>query len=236
MSRSVGSGDDTSDGSSRWVRLGAVAGVLCVVAVVTALVGLVSERLLAEAPLRASLERAGPAAPVLFVFLQALQVVVAPVPGQLLAGVGGYVFGGLLGALYSMAGVCLGSSLVFALARRYGESLVARVLDERTRTRFERFGAENGVLTLFVFFLLPTFPDDALCVLAGLWRIRPRTFLAVLVVGRTPTFLAAAYAGRSLETGALGRFGLLLTALGVVVVAVYAGRDWIERRLEPGDG
>jgi uncharacterized membrane protein YdjX (TVP38/TMEM64 family) len=229
----IGRGEDWN---RDWIAPAAGLVVLGVLAVLTGLLGHVFEDLLAGLGLREFFERAGPVAPVLFVALQTVQVVVAPIPGQLFAGVGGYVFGASLGTLYSMTGVCLGSYVVFALSRRYGDGLVERLLDTKTKATFERFGEENGVVTLAVFFLLPTFPDDALCAIAGLWDLRPRTFLVLLVVGRTPTFFAAAYAGTSLETGALGQFGLVLSALAVVVLAVYVRRDWIERRLEPDEG
>lgn len=183
------------------------------------------------ARIRAVIAGTGPYAPVVFVAVQALQVIVAPIPGQLLAGVGGYLFGGRLGTVYSMVGVVIGSSIVFGLARGYGRPVVAGLVAEDTRERFERFGAENGHIALLVFFLLPTFPDDALCVLAGLWNLRARTFLALLIVGRTPSFYAAAYAGTSLQDGAFDRIALVLAVLAVAVVAIHLGRDRIERWL-----
>jgi uncharacterized membrane protein YdjX (TVP38/TMEM64 family) len=229
-------GNGVPDDDSRRVGAAVALAALAAVVVLTGLLGLVFEDLLAELPLREILRTAGPVGPLLFVGLQAVQVVFAPIPGQLLAGVGGYVFGAPLGTLYSMAGVCLGSYIVFSLAREYGDGLVERLLDAETKATFERFGEENGVVTLAVFFLLPTFPDDALCAIAGLWDVRPRTFLGLLVLGRTPTFFAAAYAGTSLETGAFGRFVLVLSALAAVVLVVYCRRDWVERRLDPEEG
>jgi uncharacterized membrane protein YdjX (TVP38/TMEM64 family) len=190
---------------------------------------------LTAASLEAFLEATGPYAPVVFVGVQALQVIVAPIPGQILAGVGGYLFGRVPGTVYSMTGVVIGSYVVFVLARRYGRSAVLRLLDEDLVTRFERFGEKNGRLTLFAFFLLPTFPDDALCALAGLWPIGTRTFLVLLVVGRAPSFLLAAHAGTSLESGALGEVGIVLTGLVLVFLAVYVGRDRIEAALGPDE-
>jgi uncharacterized membrane protein YdjX (TVP38/TMEM64 family) len=217
-------------------RTTALVGVaaLAVVAA-TAAAAVAFESTLSPAALRRFFERAGPLAPVAFVAVQALQVVVAPIPGQVLAGVGGFLFGRWLGTAYSMAGVVIGSLVVFGLTRRYGRPLVARLLDDGLVARFERFGDENGVVTLFVFFLLPTFPDDALCAVAGLWDLRLRTFLVLLVVGRTPSFLAAAHAGTSLQSGALGQATLVLSALAVLALAVYLGRDRIEDSLSPAD-
>jgi uncharacterized membrane protein YdjX (TVP38/TMEM64 family) len=54
------------------------------------------------------MERIGILAPLAFVALQIVQVILAPIPGQTLAGGGGYLFGTLWGTVYSMIGVVLG--------------------------------------------------------------------------------------------------------------------------------
>jgi len=179
----------------------------------------------------ARLDGLGPLAPVGFVGLQTVQVVLAPIPGQTLAGVGGYLFGTLWGAVYSMVGVVLGSAVVFLATRRFGRPYVERVIDTAALARWDGFVERAGVPGLFVLFLLPTFPDDVLCLVAGLTDLRFRTFLA-LVVGRTPTFVAAAYAGTWLARGAVGRFAIALAALALASVVVYAARDRIVARLD----
>lgn len=160
-----------------------------------------------------------------------MQVIAAPLPGQVLAGVGGYLFGSGPGALYSLLGVVLGSYVVFTVSRRYGRSLLVARLDESTVQRFDRFGAENGPAALFVFFLLPIFPDGLLCAVAGLWNLRPQSFVALLVVGRAPSFFVAAFLGSSAQSGAHFRTTVGLTALGLLVLVVYVLRHRIEEHL-----
>ncbi|RLM53569.1 TVP38/TMEM64 family protein [Halobellus sp. Atlit-31R] len=164
----------------------------------------------------------GPAAPLVFVLLQAVQVVLAPIPGQLLGGVAGAIFGPVLGATYSLVGVALGSAIVFGGTRRFGRTAVERVVDPATLSRWDEAIAGNGIRLLFGCFLLPTFPDDLLCFVAGLSDIRFRTFLALVVFGRGPTFLVAAYAGGQAGDGrlwlALAGIGLLVVLWGVVTV------------------
>lgn len=200
-------------------------GLLGTVAAATAGVWLLDPGVLAPARIRVVLEATGPAAPVAFVALQAMQVVVAPIPGQLLAGVGGYLFGGPLGLLYSMLGVTLGSTVVFAASRRYGRPFATRVLDPAALARFDGFVADSGSAGLFVAFLLPAFPDDALCLLAGLTALRYRRFLLLLIVGRTPTFVASAVAGTSIATDRFDRALLVVAGLTVAMIAVYRFRS-----------
>lgn len=181
---------------------------------------------------RARIATFGVLAPLVFLALQTAQVVLAPVPGQVLASVGGYLFGTLRGTGYSMTGVVLGSTLVFVAARRFGRPYVERVVDPATLDRWDEFVARTGVPGLFVLFLLPTFPDDVLCFVAGLTDIRLRTFLTLVVVGRTPSFLAVAYAGTQFADGALGTAALVLTLLTAGSVVAYAVRHRIVAGLE----
>ena len=180
--------------------------------------------------LQTRIEAAGPTAPVVFVLLQTTQVVFAPIPGQVLGTVGGYLFGSALGAAYSILGVILGSTLVFVASRRYGRPFAVQVLTEETVGRADAFVDTYGVPGLFVAFLLPTFPDDALCLVAGLTTIRLRTFLTLLVVGRTPTFVAAAYAGTALADGRVEQFLLILAVLVLLSAVVYGLRSRITDR------
>jgi uncharacterized membrane protein YdjX (TVP38/TMEM64 family) len=181
---------------------------------------------------RARIAETGRAAPAVFVAVQAAQVVFAPIPGQVLGGVGGYLFGGLRGTAYSMLGVTIGSLLVFGASRRYGRPFVARVVTDETLTRFDGFVERHGRIGLFVVFLLPTFPDDAICLIAGLTTLRVRTFLLLLLVGRTPAFLAAAYAGTALSAGREWVFVALVGALVVASLVVHRYRSRIVAVLE----
>lgn len=181
---------------------------------------------------REVIARFGIWSPVVFVAVQAVQVVVAPVPGQLLGAVGGYLFGWVRGTAYSMIGVVVGSYVVIRAARTYGRPAVERWIDDGVRERFDDFVQRNGVPALFVIYLLPTSPDDAVCALAGLTRIRIRTLIALVVLGRFPSFLAVAYAGTQLaEADHLALAGVLGT-IGIVTAAAYRWRDLVRRRIE----
>jgi uncharacterized membrane protein YdjX (TVP38/TMEM64 family) len=216
--------------TSREARRGALlrAGALLVALVGSGvLLELYAPFLLDPAWLRAEIRSYGTLAPVVFVAVQTVQVIVAPIPGQLLGVVGGYLFGPLRGALYSIVGVTLGSYVVFRLARHYGRPYVEETIQPDVLERFDGFVARGGVPALFVVFLLPTFPDDAVCFLAGLTDLRIRTLVALVVVGRLPSFLAVAYAGDSLADADLVTFGVVTVVTLVVTGVVYLKREWV---------
>jgi len=211
------------------IRVGVlVGGVVFITACVTVFVPNTTN----AAWVRSQIETFGVFAPLVFVLLQTMQVILAPIPGQVLGGVGGYLFGTVQGTVYSLVGVVTGSAVAFVLSRRYGRPYVERVVDPEALSRWDDFVAHNGVAGLFVLFLLPTFPDDVLCFIAGVSEIRLRTLLTLVVIGRTPSFFAVAYAGDRLVTDGVRAFAVILVLLGVLSFVVYRVRGRIVARLD----
>src|SRR5262245_18878605 len=81
--------------------------------------------------LRHTIQAWGPLAPVVFILIQALQVVVAPIPGEVTGLLGGYVFGLCLGFVYSTLVLTVGSLFAFWVGRRLGALFVQRVTNHR---------------------------------------------------------------------------------------------------------
>jgi uncharacterized membrane protein YdjX (TVP38/TMEM64 family) len=196
------------------VRLGLLGSAL---AVGTVGIHLYAPFLLDPTGLREFLDGFGRWTPAVFVALQAAQVIVAPIPGQLLGLAAGYLFGGLRGAAYSLAGVAAGSALAIWLARRYGRPYAERVVDGTALDRFDDVVEMVGVPGLFLMYLLPVFPDDLLCFVAGLTEIPLSRLLLLIVLGRAPTFVLVAYLGGSVADSDLriaASLCLVLLALG----------------------
>ncbi|MEA3340613.1 MAG: VTT domain-containing protein, partial [Chloroflexota bacterium] len=102
----------------------------------------------------------GPWGPLVSVALNVAQVLLAPLPGQFVGLLNGYLYGLWLGVLYSMAGLLLGTALAMGLARRFGRPLVERLAGEETLARWDRLADRRGPLFFFLVFLFPFVPDD----------------------------------------------------------------------------
>ena len=120
----------------------------------------------------------------IFVGLQALQVIAAPIPGEATGFVGGLMFGPFWGVVLSTIGLTLGSWAAFVLARLMGRPLVEAVVRAETLRRYDYVMKHKGLFLAFLMFLIPGFPKDILCYLLGLGHMRLRDFLAVSVSGR----------------------------------------------------
>ncbi len=152
------------------------------------------------AALEEFVDRYGPTSALVYVLVQATQVVVFVIPGEIVQIAGGYIFGTWLGALLSFAGILLGTAVAFFAARLLGYSVVRALVSPRKMERFEFLisdpKAEIGMFTLF---LVPGIPKDSLVYISGLTPIRPLRFFLISMIARFPGLWGAAYIGANLQ-------------------------------------
>ena len=120
----------------------------------------------------------------IFILLQIIQVVAAPIPGELTGLIGGYLYGPFWGTVYSTIGLTIGSWLAFLLARFFGMELLEKVVKSETIEKFDHFMEHQGILVSFLLFLIPGFPKDYLCYIMGVSRIPIWTFVIISSAGR----------------------------------------------------
>ncbi len=179
------------------------------------------------ATVRGVVERFGVFAPIAFIGLQILQVVFAPIPGQVLALAGGYAFGPVLGTVYSLIGATIGSAIAFSLSRHFGRPAVERLIHPETLAAFDAFLADHGRLAVFLVFLLPGLPDDTLCFAGGLTSLPLRELVALSFIGRIPGYALLALAGGRLATHRPVEALAILGVVAVIAMVAYRYRDWI---------
>jgi len=176
----------------------------------------------------------GPLAPLLFILLQVLQVLVAPIPGEASGFLGGYVFGFLPGFLYSSLGLTLGSGLAFGGGRLLCAFFTKHFRETRVYQRFNHLVSRGDFLIPFVLFLLPGFPKDSLSYLLGLSSMPWPIFLFIAAVGRMPGTLMLSLQGAETFDGNYLRLGLLTLFSAVVIIPCLLGRHrilaWLNRR------
>jgi uncharacterized membrane protein YdjX (TVP38/TMEM64 family) len=128
----------------------------------------------------------GPYSAAVFIVLQALQVVISPIPGELTGIVGGYVYGRSFGFILSTIGITLGSWLAFEIAKIFGRPFVERCVTKRVLDKFDFLKTNTGATLCFLVFAVPGIPKDYLCYILGLSPMSLTTFLVVSTVGRLP--------------------------------------------------
>lgn len=118
--------------------------------------------------MQAYLQSWGIWAPLLFILISFLQVSVIRLPSTITILAGNYLFGPV-SFFYSYIGILAGSLVAFALGKWIGRKYVDWVVGshEKVDEWLEKLKNKSNVI-LFFMFLLPGFPDDMLCSIAGI--------------------------------------------------------------------
>lgn len=157
----------------------------------------------------------------IFFLLQLSSVIIAPIPSNLAAMAGGACFGLGFGFLITFLAVTLGSLFTFSLARILGRRWVERVVSKKLSAKYLDLIQRKRDSFLALVFFFPFFPDDLICILAGLTDIPFRRFALIVLLTRHWGLLVASAVGASLFSiptwllPLLGIVGLLLFAFGL---------------------
>lgn len=187
-----------------------------------------------EAALEAWIVRLGWFGPAALIAINAIQIVVAPIPGYVMQIAAGFLYGPWWGGLYSNLGLLIGSGLAFGLARRYGRPLTARFVGADRLDRWERVTHSTSTLVWFVLLLAPT--GDLPYFLAGLARVSYLKVLALTLAIRVPTTFAVAAAGAGAVTLTWWQLVLIFGGLFMVLAVFLRYQDaivnWTDRLAE----
>ena len=152
----------------------------------------------------------------LFLFLQVLQIVVALIPGAVVQILGGVLFGGFWGSVLSIIGTLAGEAVVFYIVRWLGMPLVESLIDSKGIKKLSFLQDTKKVeLAVFILFLIPVMPKDALTYIAPLTKIKPAAFFILSMSARAPSMIMSIVFGSS-----LGKGNILLAVILSAVVAI----------------
>lgn len=163
-----------------------------------------------------------------FVSLQALQVIVSPIPGDVTGLLGGYLYGPFKGIVLSTVGLVIGSYAAFALSRYYGKPFVEKFVP---RSALERFGClldHKGAFLVFFLFFIPGFPKDYLCYILGLGNLSTTQFIVMGGAGRLFGTILLTLGGNYIRLHQYYRFSVLAAVAIVAVLLAMACREKLE--------
>jgi uncharacterized membrane protein YdjX (TVP38/TMEM64 family) len=162
------------------------------------------------------------AAPLVFMGIQVLQVIFAPVPGEISGFVGGYIFGTTFGFVYSSIGLAAGSAINFWIGRILGKRFVRRVIPPSKLEKFDQFISHQGLIVLLALFVFPGFPKDYLCLFLGVTTLPFKIFIFLAGFGRMPGTLMLSLQGEFLFAQNYVVFGAVtVICLFIVGMAVW---------------
>lgn len=176
--------------------------------------------------LRSYVESWGAWAPLAFILIQAFQVVIAPIPGELTGAVGGFIFGGVPTIVYSSLGLTIGSMIAFLAARVMGLPLVKLVVSKEALEKFHFLTERRGALLALILFAIPGFPKDILSYILGLSPMGFPAFVTVCTLGRIPGTIMLSFSGSAVYNE---DWTFLIVMSVICAVAVGAAFVWRAR-------
>ena len=192
---------------------------------------------LKQEQIKALIDKTGPWGPIVYVFIVFLQVSFLPLPGVVIILAGNLMFGFWLTLLYCFIGMMLGSILSFKLGRLLGRPFVNWIVkdNEAVNKYLTKVKGKEFVVFLFMF-LLPIFPDDALCALAGITPLKWNNFILIQLISRPLSiiFTLIFMSGKIIPFKGWGIVVIIIIAILSIVIFIlcYKNADKITNYLD----
>lgn len=170
---------------------------------------------------REKVEAHGVLSRLVFVFLVVVQVVIAIIPGEPFEFAAGYAFGWFEGALLCMAGILIGSIIIFVLVRKFGKPFVNLFFPDKDldNLKFLQNGERVGIVTFLLMFI-PGTPKDLLSYAAGLTKMSMKTWLLIVGIARIPSVITSTIPGSAANEN---KFLLAVIIYGATFLVSFAG-------------
>lgn len=179
--------------------------------------------------LTAYISQFGVWAPMVFITIQTLQVIAAPIPGNITGLVGGAMFGMIWGSVYNSISVVLGSMFMFWLGDKYGMAAVNKFVKPETVEKYmPKLNGKKAKGVLLGLFLVPFAPDDAICLLAGITDLTFVQFLGYVIIGRIPSCIITNAMGAGLYDGSTVTISIYAVIYYIIVFTIYSNFDRIK--------
>ena len=140
----------------------------------------------------------GNAAPLVFIGIQILQVLFAPIPGEATGFIGGFLFGALKGFFYSSIGLSVGSWLNFIIGRFLGKRYIRKLIPQHIFEKYDTLLKHQGIFAILLLFVFPGVPKDYLCLFLGISTLPIKVFIILATFGRMPGTLMLSLQGEFL--------------------------------------
>lgn len=171
-----------------------------------------------------------------YIIINLLQCIVIPLPTTLTVLVGTVIYGPAIAFFYATIGVVLGSSIAFLIGRYCSKPVIYWVFGKDKVEKYENLLNKRAELILFLTLTLPFFPDDLICMMAGVSNIKYIKFLLISIIARgvglaTISFFGSGkiipFSGWGIAVWAV----IAITVISLLIVG-FKKRDKIKRLLK----
>ncbi len=134
--------------------------------------------------------------------IQMLQVVVSPIPGEVIETGMGLCFGWFWGAVICLLGVAIAATFVMLFVKRFGIKAVELFVSTEKINELRFINNEKRLKsTVFLLYLIPGTPKDPLIFFFGLTKISIWDFVLIQTVARIPSVVSSTFGGTFIAEG-----------------------------------
>lgn len=131
---------------------------------------------------------------IIFIIVQFLQVTFLPLPGFVTTLAGSLVFGPYEASLMSFIAIMLGSIFAFWLGKVFGTKVLIWAIGKEDAEKWKAVLTE-GKYAFFLMMCFPVFPDDVLCMVAGVTNMSYKFFIITNLISRPLAILSTCFIG-----------------------------------------
>lgn len=157
---------------------------------------------------------------VCFFLLTVAQVLFLPIPTVLTVAAGSLIYGPVVSFLVSASATFLGSIICFILGRKLGKKLLYWLFDRKKVDKYADILGKKGKVPFIIMMVLPFFPDDMICIIAGMTDMSFAFYAGSVAIARSLYIFVVSFLG----TGKIIPFGgwgiPVWILIGVVVIAL----------------
>ena len=150
--------------------------------------------------LKRAIVGAGALSYALFALLQFLQVTLIPLPSSVTTLCGILLFGAFKTFVISLCAILLGSVVAYMAGRMLGKKVLPWAVGSKKAEELQAL-LGKGRVAFFLMMLFPFFPDDILCLMAGVSRMDFKFFLITNIITRSVGLAFFCFLCNSLSLG-----------------------------------
>lgn len=159
------------------------------------------------------------------------QVIFLPIPSAVVAVLGTILYGPTYSFLFMTVGTLVGSVITFLFGKIFGRKLAVWVIGEEKTDKYSELLNERGRFLFIIMMLFPFFPDDVICLIAGVTTMRFRYFVTVITLTRPVMIAFMCYFGSGTIIPFKGWGIPVWIAIFVVVIALFFIINKVKKRI-----
>lgn len=164
--------------------------------------------------------------------IQVLQVIVSPIPGEVVELGMGICFGWFWGAVLCLVGSALGSVIIMFIVKKVGIKMVQLFVSVDKINELRFINSERKLNSLvFILYVLPGTPKDPLIFFFGLTRIGIIEFTVISTLARIPSVITSTVGGKLFIDGHLIGAVIVIAVTAVISLAGMILYQSILRRI-----